>query len=164
MVFANVFDTVSSLGLPRELIVIAISILPILELRGALPIAINILHLPWQYALLLAIIGNLIPVPLLLLFFGTVSQRLSKIGILKRWFNWLDELARRRGQVVERYKRLGLVMLVAVPLPVTGAWTGSLVASISNIDFKHALLCILSGICIAGAIITAICMFAASAS
>ena len=63
MVFANVFDTVSSLGLPRELIVIAISILPILELRGALPIAINILHLPWQYALLLAILRDYFPAP-----------------------------------------------------------------------------------------------------
>jgi uncharacterized membrane protein len=164
VVLANVLNTISSLGLPRELVVIAISTLPILELRGALPVAINMFNLPWQYALLLAIIGNLIPVPLLLLFLGTISQRLNKVGILKRWANWLDELACRRGRVVERYKQLGLVMLVAVPLPVTGAWTGSLVASISNIDFKHALLCILSGVCIAGAIITAICMLALSSS
>lgn len=163
MVFANVFDTVSSLGLPRELIVIAISTLPIVELRGALPIAINVFNFPWQYALLLAIIGNLIPVPLLLLFFGTISQRLSKVGILKRWFGWLDGLAHRRGQVVERYKQFGLVALVAVPLPVTGAWTGSLVASISNLDFKHSLLCILSGVCIAGGIMTAICLVATGA-
>ena len=164
MVFANVLNTFSSLGFPEELIVITISTLPILELRGALPVAINMFNLPWQYALLLAIIGNLIPVPLLLLSFRAISQRLNKIGILRRWFSWLDELAQRRGKGVERYKQLGLVMLVAIPLPVTGAWTGSLVASVSDIDFKHALLCIFSGICIAGAIITSICMLAGSGS
>jgi uncharacterized membrane protein len=156
--FSHVFDTVSSLGLPRELVIVAISTLPIFELRGALPIAINVFNLPWQQALLLAIIGNLIPVPLLLLFFGTISRR------LKRGFNWLSEVTRRRGQLVERYKKLGLVLLVAIPLPVTGAWTGSLVATISDIDFKHAMLCILTGVCIAGGIVTAICTLAASAS
>ena len=154
MAFSHVFDTVSSLGLPRELVIVAISTLPIFKLRGALPIAINVFNLPWQQALLLAIIGNLIPVPLLLLFFGTISRRLSKIGILKRGFNWLSEVTRRRGQLVERYKKLGLVLLVAIPLPVTGAWTGSLVATISDIDFKHAMLCILTGVCIAGGIVT----------
>ncbi len=160
MLLNNVFDTFSNLGFPKELIVIAISTLPILELRGALPVAINLFHLPWQYALLLAIIGTLIPVPLLLLFFDTISQRLSssKIGIFKRWCNWLDGLAQRRGEMVERYKCIGLVLLVAVPLPVTGAWTGSLVATILNIDFKRALLSIFIGICIAGAIVTSICI------
>ena len=66
MYFASVLNTLSNLGLERALIVIAISAFPIVELRGALPLAINIFHLPWQYALLLAVIGNLIPVPLLL--------------------------------------------------------------------------------------------------
>jgi uncharacterized membrane protein len=160
VVFTNFLNTLANLEAPRELIVIIIATLPIVELRGALPVAINLFHLPWQYALLLAIIGNLIPVPLLLLFFGTIARRLGKIGFFKRWLDWLDGLARRRGKLVERYQRIGLALLVAIPLPATGAWTGSLVATIFNIDFKRALLSIFIGICIAGAIVTAICILA----
>ncbi len=160
VVFANVLNTLSHLESPRELIVVAIATLPIVELRGALPVAINLFHIPWQYALLLAIIGTLIPVPLLLLFFGTVTRRLSKIALFRRWLDWLDGLACRRGKMVERYKRIGLVLLVAIPVPVTGAWTGSLVATILDIDFKQALLSILIGTCIAGAIVTSICILA----
>ena len=158
MVFANVLNTLSHLESHRELIVVAIATLPVVELRGALPVVINLFHIPWQYALLLTIIGTLIPVPLLLLFFGTIARRLGKIAFFRRWLNWLDGLARRRGKVMERYKLIGLGFLVAIPLPVTGAWTGSLVATIFNMDFKHALLSIFIGTCIAGAIVTSICI------
>jgi len=158
--FASVLNTLSNLGLERALIVIAISAFPIVELRGALPLAINIFHLPWQYALLLAVIGNLIPVPLLLFSFDTISRHLGKIGIFKRWLDWLNGLAQRRGKIIERYKQFGRVLLVAVPLPVTGAWTGSLVATVPNVDYKHAFLSILAGVCVAGAIVTTICILA----
>lgn len=160
MVFANVLDTLSHLQSPRELIIVAIATLPVVELRGALPVAINLFHIPWQYALLLAVIGTFIPVPLLLLFFGNIARRLSKIAFFRRWLDWLDGLVRRRGRMVDRYKRIGLVLLVAIPLPVTGAWTGSLVATILDIDFKQALLSILIGTCIAGAIVTSVCILA----
>jgi uncharacterized membrane protein len=160
MVFANVLSTLSHLESYRELIVVAIAALPVVELQGALPVAINLFHIPWQYALLLTIIGTLIPVPLLLLFFGTIARRLGKIAFFRRWLNWLDGLARRRGKVVEKYKLIGLGLFVAIPLPVTGAWTGSLVATIFNIDFKRALLSIFIGTCIAGAIVTSICILA----
>jgi uncharacterized membrane protein len=160
MVFTSFLNTLANLEAPRELVVIIIATLPIVELRGALPVAINLFHIPWQYALLLAIAGNLIPVPLLLLFFGTIARRLGKIAFFRRWLNWLDGLARRRGKVVEKYKLIGLGLFVAIPLPVTGAWTGSLVATILNMDFKHALLSIFIGTCIAGAIVTSICILA----
>ena len=167
MFFDNILNTLYNLGFPKELVVVAISTLPIAELRVAIPFAMGMIpsvvypqSLPWHNALPLAIAGNLIPVPFLLLFFGAISRRLSKIGIFERWLNWLDELARRRGKIVGRYKRIGLVLLVAIPLPVTGAWTASLVATILNIKFKHAFLPILAGVCIAGAIVTSICILA----
>ena len=159
----ELLDTLSNLGFSKELAVIVISMLPIVELRGAIPVAINLLDLSWYHALPLAILGNLIPVPLLLLFFGTISQRLSKIGIFKRWFHWLEERTRRRGKIVGTYKRIGLALFVAIPLPVTGAWTGSLAATIFEIDFKQALLFIFIGICIAGGIVTGICLLAQNA-
>ncbi len=143
-----------SLGLAKELIVVIIASLPIFELRGALPVAINVFHFPWYYALSLAIIGNLLPVPFILLFFNTASRLLSKIGLFNRALNWLFERTRRRGRSVERYERIGLALFVAVPLPVTGAWTGSLVAVLFGLKFKYAFLSIFIGIFIAGVIVT----------
>ena len=143
-----------SIGFSKELVVIIISALPILELRGALPIALNVFHFSWYYALPLAIIGNLLPVPIILLFLSTVSRGLSKIGFFDRLLHRLFEHARRRGKIVEKYERIGLALFVAIPLPVTGAWTGSLVAVLFGLKLGHAFLSIFIGVCIAGVIVT----------
>ena len=142
------------LGFSRELVVLVISALPIIELRGALPVAINVFGLPWHYALLLAIIGNLVPVPIILLFLNAVTRILSKIGIFEKALNWLFERTRRRGEIIERYERIGLMLFVAIPLPVTGAWTGSLAAVLFGLKFKQAFLSIFIGVFIAGIIVT----------
>lgn len=143
-----------SLGFNQELVVLIISALPILELRGAIPVAINLFNFPWYQALLLAVIGNLLPVPIILLFLNAISKWLSKIGFFRRFFHWLFEHTSRRGKIVERYERIGLILFVAVPLPVTGAWTGSLLAILFSLKFRHAFLSILIGVCIAGIIVT----------
>ena len=147
-----------ALGFSKELVVLVISALPVLELRGALPVAINLFHFPWYYALLLAIIGNLLPVPFLLLFLSNISRLLSKIGIFEKMLHWLFEHTRRRGKIINRYERIGLALFVAIPLPVTGAWTGSLAAVIFGLKFKHAFLSIFAGVLIAGAIVTCLCL------
>ena len=110
--------------------------------------------MPWHYALPLAIVGNLIPVPLILLFLNVVTRWLSKIDIIHRALDWLFERTRRRGRIIERYERIGLTLFVAIPLPVTGAWTGSLAAVLFGLKFKHAFLAICAGVLIAGAIVT----------
>jgi len=92
-----------SLGFSKELVVLIIAALPVLELRGALPVAINLFHFPWYYALLLAIVGNLLPVPFILLFLDATSRLLGKIGFFNRMLRWLFERTKRRGTVVERY-------------------------------------------------------------
>ena len=143
-----------SLGFSKELVVLIISALPIFELRGALPVAINLFHFSWYYALPLAIIGNLLPVPFILLFLNAISRLLSKIGFIDRFLHWLFEYASRRGKIVEKYERIGLVLFVAIPLPVTGAWTGSLLAVIFGLKFRYAFLSIFIGVCIAGIIVT----------
>lgn len=143
-----------SLGFSKELVVLIIAALPILELRGALPVAINLFNFPWYYALLLAIVGNILPVPFILLFLDTASRLLSKVAFFERILKWLFERTRRRGKVIERYERIGLMLFVAIPLPVTGAWTGSLAAVLFGLKFKHAFLSIFVGILIAGIIVT----------
>jgi len=140
---------------PEELLkVILIAASPIAELRLAIPLAINTFGFPWYYALLLAIIGNLLPVPFILLFLDTATRLLSKVALFNRMLNWLFERTRRRGRIIERYKRIGLALFVAIPLPVTGAWTGSLAAVLFGLSFKHAFLSIIVGVFIAGVIVT----------
>ena len=147
-------DWLLGLGLPEELVVLIIAVLPVFELRGALPIAINVFHFPWYYALLLAVIGNMLPVPFLLLFFDTFAKLLSKIGIFERMLNWLFNRIRQRGKILNKHKRIGLALFVAIPLPVTGAWTGSFIAVLFGLKFRHAFLSIFIGILIAGIIVT----------
>ena len=142
----------------RELIIVIISALPIVELRGALPVAINLFHMPWYQAFWLAIVGNLLPVPILLLFLDSLAKLVSRVKIGKRVVNWVFEHTRRRGMAIERYERLGLTLFVAIPLPVTGAWTGSIAAFLLGLKFRYAFLSILMGILIAGAIVTSLCL------
>jgi len=141
-------------GIARELVVLILSALPISELRGAIPVAINVFGFPWYYAYIIAVIGNMIPVPILLLFFNTFYRLLGKIPLIKRFFDWILERTRERGKFIEKYERIGLMLFVAVPLPVTGAWTGSLAAVLLGMKFKFAFLSIFAGVLIAGVIVT----------
>ncbi len=142
-----------SLDIFNVLKVIGIAASPIAELRVAIPWAIW--HdFPWYYAFLLAIIGNIIPVPLLLLFFNSLSRFLSKNSTLERMLHRLLERTRRRGTIIEKYERIGLILFVAIPLPMTGAWTGALAATLFGLRFRYAFFSILTGILISGAIVT----------
>jgi len=136
------------------LVVLGIAASPIAELRAAIPVAIIQYDFPWHYALLLAVIGNLLPVPFILLFLDAITRFLSRVGFLKRFLEWLFERTRRRGRVIERYERIGLALFVAVPLPFTGAWTGALAAVLLGLRFKHAMLSIVIGVIIAGIVVT----------
>ncbi len=152
-------EALLNLGLSKELLVIITSALPILELRGGIPVAMTLFDFPWYYAFILAIIGNLLPVPFILLFLNAITEWLSKVEFCHRVLDWLFERTRRRGRIIERYKRIGLVLFVAIPLPITGAWTGSLAAVLFGLRFKHALLSIFIGVLIAGAIVTCLSWF-----
>ncbi len=147
-------DTLLGLDLPKWLEVLTIAASPVFELRAAIPWAIIRLHFSWYYAFLLAIIGNLMPVPVLLFFLNAFTGLLSRIDIFKRMLDWLFERTRRRGRIIERYRRIGLTLFVAIPLPITGAWTGSLAAVLFGLKFKHAFLSIFIGILIAGVVVT----------
>jgi uncharacterized membrane protein len=127
---------------------------PISELRGAIPLAILELDMSWQLAFPVAFAGNLLPVPFLLLFLGPVSKYLSKIELFERILSWIFKLSRRRGGLIERHGAIGLVLFVAIPLPVTGAWTGSIVAFLLGLSFWRAFPAIVLGVVIAGVIVT----------
>ena len=151
-------DAILDLTLVKELLVIIISALPIAELRVSIPIAITQLDFSWYYAYLLAVIGNMLPVPFILLFLEGATRLLSRVPLFKKWLDWLFERTRQRGKIIQKYKRIGLVLFVAIPLPVTGAWTGALAAVLFGIGFKQAFFSIFLGVLIAGVIVTCLTM------
>jgi uncharacterized membrane protein len=141
-------------GVPRELAVLSISTLPIVELRGAVPVGIAALDMPWWKVYLIAVAGNMLPIPFILLLLGPVSNFLMRWKIGKLFFDWLFERTRRKSADIEKYEALGLTIFVAIPLPVTGGWTGAMAAFLMGIPFWKAMLYILLGVMIAGVIMT----------
>lgn len=147
-------DWLRAQGLSPYWIVFIISMLPIIELRGAIPIAILLFKIPWPQAVLISVIGNMVPIPLLLLLLEWFFEIISKIPIGHRFTQWLFTRTRRKGAAIERYEAIGLITFVGIPLPGTGGWTGSLAARIFGISFWRSLLFILIGVCLAAAIVT----------
>jgi len=137
-----------------KVLTVLIAALPISELRGAIPYAIAAGGLSWQEAYILAVIGNFLPVIPILLLLESVSSRLMRYKPWNRFFTWLFERTRRRGKLVERFETVGLMLFVAVPLPVTGAWTGCVAAFLFKIPLRLAIPAIIGGILIAGTVVT----------
>jgi len=128
---------------------------PVGELRVAIPTGIYIHYLTWQTAYIISVIGNLVPVVFLLLFLEPVSIFLSKhFKIFKKFFDWLFERTRKKSaSKIKKYGYPTLVLFVAIPLPLTGAWTGSAIAFLFNIPFKIALPLISLGVLISGLLV-----------
>ena len=141
-------------NIPSWIIVILISMLPIFELRGSIPVAVNIFHMNIFHAYILSVIGNMLPVIPILLFLEKIYKIFSRWSLTKKLFDRFFEQTKSRSQQVEKYKMLGLIAFVAIPLPITGAWTGSAAAVIFNIKMKHSILSIMIGVLIAGVIVS----------
>lgn len=133
-----------------------ISMVPIVELRLGLPYGIT-LGLSYWAALPAAVLGNLLPVPFIIVFVRQVFAWLRrKNRRLDAWITGLENKAHKKGDLVTKYGPLGLCLLVAIPLPGTGAWTGALVAALLNLQIRRALPSIAAGVLIAAAIMTGI--------
>lgn len=129
--------------------------IPVVELRGAIPVGVAA-GLPPAVACAVAILGNLLPVPFIMLLARRVFNWLRDSRLFGSKIVWLERRAHLKGRIVRRYRLPGLVVLVAIPLPGTGAWTGALVASLLDIRLRSALPAILLGLMIAGGITTAV--------
>ena len=141
--------------LPGEVIVFLISLLPVLELRGGL-IAAKLLGLPVLRAFLICFAGNMLPIPFILLFIRRIFSFLKRFARVELMIDKLEARSIRKADKVVKYRLWGLLLLVAIPLPGTGAWTGALVAALLDIRMKHALPVIAVGVLIAGAIVGAL--------
>lgn len=133
-----------------------ISMLPVVELRLGLPYGIA-LGLDYPLALTAALIGNMIPVPFIIVYIHRVFLWLrAHFGRMDAFITKLENKAHLKGETVQKYGPLGLLIFVAIPLPGTGAWTGALIAALLNMRLKSAVPCIFLGVCIAAGIMTAL--------
>lgn len=141
----------------KLLLTFGMSMVPVLELRGAIPAGIAA-GLPPAAAFVTAVIGNLVPVPFIMLLIRRIFALLRRSPVLNEKIDWLESRAHLKGRVVRKYRLPGLIILVGIPLPGTGAWTGALVAALLDIRLRDALPAILLGLVIAGGITTAVTM------
>ncbi len=136
-----------------------ISMIPIIELRGAIPVAVFTFHLSYLEAFLISFIGNIIPVYFIVKFIKPIFKLLSKIKFLKKIIDWATEKATKKIAESEKLQKatlLGVYLFVAVPLPGTGAWMGSLIANFLEIPPKKAVPVIIAGVFTAGVIMLAL--------
>lgn len=137
----------------REVVIFIISMIPILELRGGL-LAASLLNVSITTAIPICIIGNIIPIPFILLFIKQIFKWMKKFKIFRGLIEKLENRAMGRSDSIKKCEFWGLVLFVGIPLPGTGAWTGSLIAALLEIDFKKAILAELLGIIIATVIMS----------
>lgn len=145
--------------LKKYILVFLVSMVPIVELRGAIPFAVG-MGLPKLPSFIIAIIGNMIPVPFIYLF----ARKLLILGkdkkVIGKFFAWCLQKGEKGGQKLEkkagRSLYVALLLFVGIPLPGTGAWTGTLAASILNMDFKKSVIAVTLGVLLAGLIMMAI--------
>ena len=158
-------------GLSKDAAIVAISTLPIVELRGAIPVGHLLLPDTDKSTRLgrddlrrsarifcYAVLGNMLPVPFILLLLGPVSNLCMKVPVGKKFFDWLFARTRRKTADIEKYEFWGLAIFVAIPLPATGAWTGAMAGWLLGMSFPHALLSIFLGVVIAGVVMTALAL------
>ena len=149
---ANFFVDLFGNKIPGELTIFIISLLPILELRGGL-IAAVLLGVPLWKAFIVCFIGNMLPVPFIILFIKKIFEFLRRFSFFDKFIGKLEAKTEKNKDKVLRYKQWGLLLFVAIPLPGTGAWTGALFAALLDIDLKKSFPIIALGVLIAGVIV-----------
>jgi len=145
-------------SLPHELIVFIISATPVIEVRGAVPIALLYFKLPVVTTLLLGILGSILPVFPILWFLNTLTERLREVKLFDKFFEWLFHRTRSKSKIIEEFELVGLTLFVAIPFPGTGVWTGCVAAYLLGLPWIPTFICAAIGTTIASLV-----MWAASA-
>lgn len=148
----QVQDSLSQL--PPPLAVFLIAMLPIFELRGAIPVGYALGMTNPVQIYLLAVAGNFVPVLPILLLLGPAERTLRRFRRMNDFFDWLFRRTVSRSELIRRYESLGLILFVAIPAPMTGAWTGAVAAYLFKLPLRMAIPCIILGILIAGVVVT----------
>jgi len=140
--------------LPPPLAVFVVSMLPVFELRGGIPVGYAMGMTNPIAIYLIAVAGNFAPVLPILTLLGPAERILRRFKTMDRFFDWLFRRTISRSDMIRKYQSLGLILFVAIPAPMTGAWTGSVAAYLFKLPLRMAIPCIILGILIAGVVVT----------
>lgn len=147
-------DFLTSHGIPDWLVVFIISLCPVLECRLGMFTAIVLLQMKTVPGFLISFLGNIVPIPFILILINWIFEVLKKVPGIKKIIYWLEEKTLKKRDTIDKYGIWGLLIFVAIPLPGTGGWTGALLASLLHLDKKKSFIVISMGVFIAGLIIT----------
>ena len=156
-------EFLSAHGIPDELVVFIISVLPILECRLGMFTAIVLLQMNAFKGFIISFLGNILPIPFILLLINWIFELLKKVPKINKMIFWLEERTLKKRDKIDKYGIWGLLFFVAIPLPGTGGWTGALLASLLHLDKKKSFGVIAMGVFIAGLIISIVSLVIGSA-
>lgn len=156
----QIAEKLKDMGIDPYLVILLIATLPIIELRGAIPVGLLVFkELDPVLVIIFSIIGNMFPIFFILFLLGPVERLLRKIKIFDRFFDWLFKRTIARSKTIEKYEEFGLMLFVAIPAPITGAWTGSLASYLFKLSYTKSILFIFFGVLIAAAIVTTLSFY-----
>lgn len=147
-------DNVDAINVSNEVKVFLLAMLPIFELRGSIPLGIHYYQLPYWKVIPLSLAGNMVPIFFILLFFDVVTKICFRFKFLKKILEAVFRRTRSKSEIIEKYEEVGLMIFVAIPLPITGAWTGSLAAYLMGLSFGKSILFIFLGVCLASILVS----------
>ncbi|MBR1762641.1 MAG: small multi-drug export protein [Eubacterium sp.] len=147
-------EFLSAHGIPDWLVVFIISLCPVLECRLGMFTAISLLHMNPFFGFIISFLGNILPIPFILLLINKIFEWLKKVPFINKPIYWLEEKTLKKRDKIDKYGVWGLLIFVAIPLPGTGGWTGALLASLLHLDRKKSFGVICIGVFIAGLIIS----------
>lgn len=150
----KIADKLVNIGINPYLAILLIATIPIVELRGSIPVGILLFKLNWVFVVIFSIIGNMLPIFFILFMFEVVERFLRKFKFFDNLFNWFFKKTVAKSKVIEKYEELGLMIYVGIPAPLTGAWTGSLVSYIMKLSYLKSIIYIFLGVLIAATLVT----------
>ncbi len=142
-------------GINKALAVFIVSMMPVVELRGAIPFGVS-LGMDWREVYLISVLGNMLPVPFIILFFRPLIEYFEKTKLFGKIASKLRRRTNAKIEGLNKYKMLGLFIFVAIPLPGTGAWTGAAIAGLLKMRIKHSFWPIFAGVAVAGVLMMGI--------
>jgi len=144
----------------KLLYVFFISMVPLIEQRGAIPVGILGYHLNPLVIGLVSLVGSFVPAPFIYLFFNKILDWMRTVKVFKKFTDFVDKKVQKGSKKLEKYKEIGLISFVGIPLPTTGLWTGTAVAAFLGLDFKKSMVCVFLGGIISAILITTVCVVA----
>jgi uncharacterized membrane protein len=133
-----------------------LSAVPLIEMKGAIPLGINVYHINPITVFLISFLGSLLPVPFVLISFNKIFEWLAKYKAFRGFYNLIDRKITKNKDKFQKFEEIALITFIAIPLPTTGVWTGTAIAAFLKLDFKRSVMCAVVGSFLCGVIITSL--------